>query len=243
MRKNYKWEDAIDKNDVISLVRFCKDHLDLDNIELSSEYGYPNVPLCIIDAVFSIGVRYTSTQNTVSRFCEFLGGIHDSESDRSTSSSQLSVSDFIWMYDKYGIEGMAERVYGNRQRTSVRSGILKAEAALLFAKTLSRFGIEYINDVEKLIGNREFEGEIMNIPGQRSGLSLRYFYMLTGSENLVKPDRMINRFVSSAIGRQYGLDETTKLLVKACEILKEEYPGLTPRLLDNSIWKYQRNQR
>ena len=52
---------------------YCREKLDLDSVELGCEYRYPNLPLCIIDTVFSIGVSYVSTSNTVNRFCKFLG--------------------------------------------------------------------------------------------------------------------------------------------------------------------------
>ena len=64
--------------------------------------------------------------------------------------------------------------------------------------------------------------------------------MLAGSEDFIKPDRMINRFVYKATGKMLGIEETTELLVNASGILAIEYPGLTPRMLDNVIWKYQR---
>ncbi len=42
----------------------------LEPLPLPSEFYYPSLPLCIIDAVYSIGVTYTSTRKTVIRFCE-----------------------------------------------------------------------------------------------------------------------------------------------------------------------------
>lgn len=50
----------------------CKSKLDLTNLPHAEEYGYHNLPLCIIDAVFSIGVRYISTENTVKRYCDYF---------------------------------------------------------------------------------------------------------------------------------------------------------------------------
>lgn len=109
------------------------------------------------------------------------------------------------MYAELGVNGMAKQVYQNRQRTSTRNGILKAEAILRFAQITHEYGVEYLQDVEKILGNAEFEAEITHIPGQRSGISLRYFYMLAGSEDFIKPDRMINRFVCEATGKHFGI--------------------------------------
>jgi hypothetical protein len=42
--------------------------------------------------------------------------------------------------------------------------------------------------------------EVQRIPGQRSGISFAYFLMLARSDDMVKPDRMIRRFVGRAMG-------------------------------------------
>jgi len=85
-----------------------------------------------------------------------------------------------------------------------------------------------------------FEQEITRIPGQSSGLSTRYFYMLAGDENFIKPDRMIRRFIQAAIGRDLNMDECQELLIAAHAELVRDYPLLTPRSLDHEIWLYQR---
>ncbi len=63
----------LSKTDIKSITKFCKTNLDLFMISPAEEYGYHNLPLCIIDAIFSIGVNYASTENTVKRFCDFFG--------------------------------------------------------------------------------------------------------------------------------------------------------------------------
>ncbi len=230
------------ESDVIKLAEYCEANLDISSVELGDEYGYPSVPLCVIDAVFSIGANYVATQNTVRRFREFFSIPEKSEIYPPDTADQLSISEFIKIYDEYGIEGMTDRVYQNRQRTSTRMGILKTEAVLRFSKVLSRFGVEYLLDVQKVIGNLGFEAEIKKIPGQRSGISLRYFYMLIGEKNYIKPDRMITRFVEQVTGKSYSAEEITRLLIGACDLLVTDYPNLTPRMLDNLIWNYQREQ-
>ncbi len=135
---------------------------------------------------------------------------------------------------------MAEKICQNKQRTSTRNGILKAEATYRFASVVQKFGVEYLQDVEKIMGNETFEQEITRIPGQSSGLSTRYFYMLAGDENFIKPDRMIRRFIQAAIGRDLNMDECQELLIAAHAELVRDYPLLTPRSLDHEIWLYQR---
>lgn len=43
------------------------------NRQLSKEYFYAHLGLCVVDAVYSINARYTTTQNVVRRYCEHLG--------------------------------------------------------------------------------------------------------------------------------------------------------------------------
>jgi hypothetical protein len=71
-------------------------------------------------------------------------------------------------------------VFRNRQRTSSRSGILKAEAVYRFAGALVVCGIDTISDAadaERMTGASKI---IETIPGQGSGISFTYFCMLAG---------------------------------------------------------------
>ncbi len=135
---------------------------------------------------------------------------------------------------------MAVEVFRNRQRTSPRNGILKAEGSYLFAGVLREHGIEYLQDIEKVLDSRELEKAILAIPGQTSGISLQYFFMLSGSDDLIKPDRMILAFLKSVLGSPIRATEAQQLLAESAAQLRNTYPHLTPRLLDHEIWKYQR---
>jgi hypothetical protein len=81
----------------------------------------------------------------------------------------------------------------------------------------------------------------MQIPGQRSGISLKYFLMLAGNDNLIKPDRQILSFLKSILNENVSIQDAQALLQQSCEILKKEYPNLNLRLLDHLIWNYQRS--
>ncbi len=230
----------ITKTEILIFVNYCKTILNLSKLTQIEEYGYHNLPLCIIDAVFSIGVNYQSTENTVKRFCEHFGITRLREKELAPQSEQLSVSAFIQFHQGFTFPEMAKKVYQNKQRTSTSNGILKAEAAYRFASVVREFGVEFLQDVGKILGNEAFEEEVARIPGQSSGLSTRYFYMLAGDENFIKPDRMICRFIQASIGRELGMQECQALLVAAHSKLVRDYPLLTPRSLDHQIWLYQR---
>ena len=58
--------------EIESLANHCRDHLPLQDARLSDEYYYKSLSLCVVDAVYSIGIRYTITQNVVMKFCNEL---------------------------------------------------------------------------------------------------------------------------------------------------------------------------
>ena len=54
------------------IANFCRNNLNLRNAKLGNEYYYQSLPLCIIDAVFSIGIKYQTTQSVVQKYCNFF---------------------------------------------------------------------------------------------------------------------------------------------------------------------------
>ena len=208
--------------------------------KLADEYRYASVPLCVVDAVFSIGVRYTSTQKVVSNLCEYAGWTRFFASREARGAGEYGIGDLNSMFDKFGAEGMAESVFQNRQRTSSRSGILKAEAVLLYCRTLIKAGINDFPDLD--VERREYaEAIILGLPGQSSGIAFDYFMMLAGDDNLIKPDRMVQRYVAHAL----DLDSMPQprqaaILVRlAAKELRTRGQLWTPLSLDNAIWRHQ----
>jgi len=232
-----------DDNDPSCLIaKYADKVLSLCTASLSDEYYYQSLPLCVIDSVYSIGVNYKSVQNVISRYCSYYGLPKIREDRRLIPAikDQESISEFCEKARMVGVEIMADKIFNNRQRTSPRNGILKADAVYQFATVLREFGIKYLQDVPNAIGNDGLKRAIKNIQGQGSGLSWKYFLMLAGSDELVKPDRMVSRFLRSALNYSVSEDEAVPLVQEAAKKLKQIYPNLSPRLLDHEIWKYQR---
>lgn len=227
-------------SEIAALVDLCRAKLPLA-AGYSGDVPYHSLPLCVIDAVFSINARYEAAENAVKRFCEYFSLPCRCE-EIPPQAEQLSVADFVRLYDDYNPSEMAAEVYQNRQRTSTRNGILKADAVLRFSKVLQRFQVDYYQDTQKIVGRSTFESAIAKIPGQGSGISTLYFYMRIGEQGYVKPDRMIERFISSAIHRTLSIEESADALIRAQRILVKQYPHLTPRGLDALIWTYQRGE-
>lgn len=212
-------------------------------IEVADEYSYASLPLCVIDSVFSIGVRYEGVRNVVERYCRRFG--LPKQSPKGTvplRDQQESITGFLVRVIPIDADRLAAEVFGNRQRTSARNGILKADAVVQFAGVLARHRIEHLQDVLEARDLSAVEGDARRIPGQSSGLSWRYFLMLAGRDDLVKPDRMIFRFLERVLGRPVGADEAQAMLTAAARELDREFPGIRPRTLDNLIWRQERER-
>jgi hypothetical protein len=157
---------------------------------------------------------------------------------------EYPVSEFIASLGSNTPQQMAELIYDNRQRTSTRSGILKADAVFQFVHVLQRFGINTYADFAAMPDAAGVEAAVRRIPGQTSGICYDYFRMLAGNKDGVKEDRMVLRFVGEALGRPItGSEEAAVFVREAASRLQVEYPWLTATLLDYLIWKYQRAPR
>lgn len=215
---------------------FCNEiFADKKNYILPDEFNYSHLPLCVIDSVFSIGVKYEIVQNTIDRFCTH------NKIDKFSKSAELSTSFFLNLMEQESIKELTENIYKNRQRTSTRSGILKSEAVIKFLKILQKYEVNKLCDLYKIISSKEFEIDIKKIPGQKSGISLTYFFMLAGSDDLIKPDRMIVRFLESISGENVSLSDCQIILTEVAKKLQKDGFDITAKKLDNLIWNYQRN--
>ena len=230
-------------DDIQKLVDYCEQNLNLQNAKLGKEYGYNSITLCIIDAVFSIGINYNTTRAVVKRYAD----VNNVKLFRTTdefppTNQQDSISKLIERTKAVGVDSMASEIYKNRCRTSTgKSSILKSDAVLRFAEVLKSMGVEYLQDLQRLIGNEELERKIKGIPGQTSGISLDYFYMLAGDDTYVKADRMMFRFFNDAIGYIPSKQEIRRMVTEVTNRMKNKYNGLTPRALDHQIWLFQKD--
>jgi hypothetical protein len=181
-------------------------------------------------------------QNTIVRFCKATGWEKFRRDRYDSAPGEHRVMDLLCLTAGRSSEDAATELFGNRQRTSPRGGILKAEATLRFCESLVAAGI---NDFTGLCADtiEEAESRILDIPGQRSGISFEYFMMLAGDDSRIKPDRMVRRFVADAL--QVPLEKiserrSARLLGLASRDLLRTDENWTPCRLDHAIWLYQR---
>jgi hypothetical protein len=196
--------------------------------------GYPNaLALAIIDAIYSIGVHYKSVENVIERYRELRGA--QAETD--------GTSELIETFDQLGgVAGWINTV-GNGNLTSAINGVPKAEAVLAAARALLAVGITDANSFRSAVGSEG--GNVVDgtgiqkswesLKGQGSGISWNYICSLVGLRS-IKPDRMIKRFMSDALGRELPDDDVVDALLNAADSL-----GVEPRQLDFNIWQYQRS--
>ena len=223
--------------DIAKLTTYCRTHLNLESEPLDFINFYVNVPLAVIDAVFSTGGHYRSTMNAVLGLAEYYDLPILRKAPVPIRKNQFSIADFLELYQEFGDEGMAVEVYHNRQRTSPRNGILKAEAARRYAQVLADFGVQHLQDVHKVLGLQRFTSAIHAIPGQRSGVSLHRFTMLVCEPNHYQIDRLVKRFLYQAGGERLTDGQCLAALREVHAELVRDYPELTPRALDSLIWE------
>ena len=226
-----------DPSDVATL-RIACEHL-LSNTSFADHVpeGYQSVPLCAIDAIYSIGVRYEGVVNVIERYKAYWRA-QGTNADSQTHCTRDFLEEFAQRTD------LADSLFDNRQRTSSRGGILKADAVVQLLEILGSppFDIQTTQQLRDHFDDEDLDGAIRAVRGQGSGISAKYLFLLAGVDDAVKPDRMIVRFISSTIAKRVTPLEAQSLLVAASKDLRTEYPALTPRVLDHAIWHVQRGK-
>jgi hypothetical protein len=174
------------KERVAVVAEFCAQHLPLAGARLADEYFYQSLSLCVIDAVYSMGVKYGGVQNVVRRYCEYfdLQAFRELRDRMPPTSEQQSLSTLVEKLGQFGIQRFTRDIFQNRQRTSTQAGTLKSEAVFRFASVLRDHGMNFLQDVPPRAFDASLEAALRQIPGQRSGISTSYFFMLAGTEDL-----------------------------------------------------------
>lgn len=235
------------------LAAHCRDVLPLYALtDAPALVTYGSLPLCIIDAIWSINARPEAVRGVISRYCAWAGHPAPTTSILAQGGKVLDVpapttqtlAEFITCLERESVEKFASEIFCNRQRTSSSGGILKAEAVYRFALALRAHGLETVEHLRQRQGSGDppaaFEKSVRAIPGQSSGVSLRTFYRLCGAHEWVTPGRSLLAFITAATGETITPDTASVLLAEACRLLTPEHPALTPSGLDALIWSQTR---
>lgn len=220
-------------------VDYCRNNLDFSIEDMKY---YSCLPLCALDAVFSIGVKYTGVSRTVDRFCkEFqIPRIAENPSMVPSRENQKTVRQVLDLLTDVSPERLAD-IVSNHQRTSTKNGILKTAAFMQWLDILELYGIQTYQDFHEKWADSNIERDLRTVRRQRSGISSDYFYMLAGNTGDVKVDRHIMAFSCTATdNNRFSATMIKDLFKSAVKELQPDHPGLTVRHLDYIVWIYMR---
>lgn len=203
---------------------------------------WAHLSLCILDATYSINARYDSVvaplvrryaewadlQRTLLRGDELISGV-------SPRDDEQPLSAFLESIAAKSDEEFAADVVRNRNRTSSRGGVLKAEAVRRISQILVDAGVETLADVSSLLADmdrtKRVEKALAAVPGHGSGIRTSYIWMTAGDDQGVKPDRHVLGWLTQKMGRTVGVSEARAVLAEIAGIL-----NTTPWAVDHAIW-------
>ena len=198
--------------------------------------GYPNsLALCVIDSIWSIGIRYSTVVQVLDRYLTARGenGLEACQSHQEGPRAFLA-----WFSGPSGPhtpERLSELV-ANRNRTSSKNGVLKATAVVQAMQLLSGEAIESTEDL-RTRGDSVKDKWTSTVPGQRSGISWSYLLMLAGEPG-VKADRMVMSFMKRmSAPSQMTADQFVDLVVQEIND-----PRIDATNVDHQIWLTERSR-
>lgn len=209
---------------------------------------WSSLSYCVLDAVWSIGSRYDSVTAKAVRAVARAVGDEEPVVDAQgwspiTAVDPLPPERLLAAFDVQSLVDIS-----NRQRTSPRGGILKADAALRFARILVNHGVRTIGDAARALERpgllTAVDHELSTIPGDgKHGIRRSYFWMLVGDETTIKPDRMVLRWLA-AEGVHVDPTGARAIVGDVTEALRARpgFEAVTPWAVDHAIWKAQRDR-
>jgi len=240
----------MDHTKINEFIEYCEKELDLYNRLIVNKEKDPNdsfyksLPMCIIDAVFSIGVKYKHVEKAERAFIKYF---NLKISKKYPIVNEYTIDDFLKNMNTFStMEEAAKKGFQNRQKTSTNNGILKAEACKLVAEVFKKHGINTLKDFNEYSDKKTLDDDIRQVKGQSSGIMLKYLYMLAGKTDEIKPDRHMIGFVKrffKEIQSDKQYDEIINIIKITVEKLKPKYPMLTERYLDVLIWSYMSSEK
>ena len=145
---------------------------------------WTSLSACVLDAVWSVGASHDRVVVPLVHrvLIPAATGPLTTESVPGVDSHPLPRL-LTRFQDDQALEAAAQ----NRQRTSTRNGVTKADAALRFARTLVNHGVLGVEDLPSVLADPEswsrVDRALSRIPGEgEHGARRSYFWMLCGVE-------------------------------------------------------------
>lgn len=189
---------------------------------------------CVLNSIYSTGNRSESVVEVLNRY---RARRRNAGADPATDGP----ADVLAEIDSCGgPEGFADALGNHWRAWQDKSAPYKTQAIFEAAQLLKAEGVHDRHDLEVALATGDvhsrLKGGWLRIPGQRSGLTWRYFLMNSGMPG-IKADRMITRWTSRAVGRPLGPSEAETLLTRAADVL-----GVETRRLDHAVWSSERDR-
>lgn len=202
----------------------------------AAEYGYRNLPLCLIDAVFSLREPYKQVRCTVKSFARHWD---TTLAPPVSDSPALTLSVFLRGVEGMSAERLAEEVFHDAHKAPGCRGLLKSAVVVDLGVRLREAGIQTREDILKDENDANVRIAVEQTKGIGS-VGLRYLRMLCGDEDEAKPDVWIYRFLEEdVLHRGVSESEAVALLRAATERLRDQTPELTLRGIDHVIWLHK----
>ena len=208
------------------------------------ERRWTSLSYCIIDAVWSIGSNYANhVVPVVRRVAKAFGDMSPvAPLAEFPIADPVRLSSLISRY----ADGAALITDTNRQRTSTRSGIPKADAVLAYARVCRDNGLETLEDAQHLTTEPErfasINSELAAIAGEGAdGIRRGYLWMLVCDDEGVKPDRMILRWLTKNGFTGDASDARDAVRAVAHDLSRRDADRTySPWEVDHAIWLAQR---
>jgi hypothetical protein len=206
-------------------------------VQRGPEFRYASLPLCILDAVYSLGARYATVEAMVERYVTHyrLPRYRDSFDQLPPRDQQLTTASLVGQIDELGDERFAADVLGNRRRAwSSYNAPLRSTAVRHAARVLDAQSVSVLQDVAGR-DTTSLRRALRTVPGWRStDRGPAYLFMLAGDTSLVKPDRWVLRFIQRTVGHPVTDKEAQRLLSGAADTL-----GVAATDVDYTIWTHE----
>jgi len=206
--------------------------------ERGAELRYASLPLCVLDAIYSVGAGHSQAENVIERYCAHYDvPRHRPRFERlPRREEQLTIRDLIAQIEAVGPQRFAVEVLRNRRPTSPGRGrLLRAEAVLAAGYVLDAYGICVLQDMVGAATNRALYRNLCAVPGQSQGTAIRTLFALAGVGQVIKPSPLARRFFTETLGRPVDTPEAQRLLEEASAALRPSARWMTAGYLDYAI--------
>ena len=143
---------------------------------------WTSLSACVLDAVWSVGADH---DRVVEPLVHRVLGPAATGSLLAQSPSTADSHPLPRLLTRFPDEQTLEAAAQNRQRTSTRNGVTKADAALRFARTLVGHGVLGLEDLPRLMADpaswSRVDRALSRVPGEgQHGARRSYFWSLCG---------------------------------------------------------------